>query len=146
MIMKKLIFFIFFLTACSANIITDSNEPVETTTASDLTVCEILEIEYIELSNKLFNTSFELNRFIDDISPNNVDSDRDQFFDDMEKNWDYQEIYKNYLETRLDVYSNINKLYENNSNCIVSGDQEISIEQVKEAEKDLSNFISKYEN
>ena len=146
MIMKKLIFFIFFLTACSANIITDSNEPVETTTASDLTVCEILEIEYIELSNKLFNTSFELNRFIDDISPNNVDSDRDQFFEDMEKNWDYQEIYKNYLETRLDVYSNINKLYENNSNCIVSGDQEISIEQVKEAEKDLSNFISKYEN
>ena len=146
MIMKKLIFFIFFLTACSANIITDSNEPVETTTASDLTVCEILEIEYIELSNRLFNTSFELNRFIDDISPNNVDSDRDQFFEDMEKNWDYQEIYKNYLETRLDVYSNINKLYENNSNCIVSGDQEISIEQVKEAEKDLSNFISKYEN
>ena len=144
--MKKLIFFIFFLTACSANIITDSNEPVETTTASDLTVCEILEIEYIELSNKLFNTSFELNRFIDDISPNNVDSDRDQFFKDMEKNWDYQEIYKSYLETRLNVYSNINKLYENNSDCIVSGDQEISIEQVKEAEKDLSNFVSKYEN
>lgn len=146
MIMKKLIFFIFFLTACSANIITDSNEPVETTTANDLTVCEILEIEYIELSNKLFNTSFELNRFIDDISPNNVDSDRDQFFKDMEKNWDYQEIYKDYLEIRLNVYSNINKLYENNSDCIVSGDQEISIEQVKEAEKDLSNFVSKYEN
>jgi len=144
--MKKLIFFIFFLTACSANIITDSNEPVETTTANDLTVCEILEIEYIELSNKLFNTSFELNRFIDDISPNNVDSDRDQFFKDMEKNWDYQEIYKGYLEIRLNVYSNINKLYENNSDCIVSGDQEISIEQVKEAEKDLSNFVSKYEN
>ena len=146
MIMKKLIFFIFFLTACSANIITDSNEPVETTTANDLTVCEILEIEYIELSNKLFNTSFELNRFSDDISPNNVDSDRDQFFKDMEKNWDYQEIYKDYLEIRLNVYSNINKLYENNSDCIVSGDQEISKEQVKEAEKDLSNFVSKYEN
>ena len=146
MIMKKLIFFIFFLTACSANIITDSNEPVETTTANDLTVCEILEIEYINLSNKLFNTSFELNRFIDDISPNNVDSDRDQFFKDMEKNWDYQEIYKSYLEIRLNVYSNINKLYENNSDCIVSGDQEISKKQVKEAEKDLSNFVSKYEN
>ncbi len=144
--MKKLIFFIFFLTACSANIITDSNEPVETTTAGDLTVCEILEIEYIELSNRLFNTSFELNRFIDDISPNNIDSDRDQFFKDMEKNWEYQEIYKSYLEIRLNVYSNINKLYENNSDCIVSGDQEISKEQVKEAEKDLSNFVSKYEN
>ncbi len=144
--MKKLIFFIFFLTACSANIITDSNEPVETTTAGDLTVCEILEIEYIELSNRLFNTSFELNKFIDDISPNNIDSDRDQFFKDMEKNWEYQEIYKSYLEIRLNVYSNINKLYENNSDCIVSGDQEISKEQVKEAEKDLSNFVSKYEN
>ena len=90
--------------------------------------------------------SFELNRFIDDISPNNVDSDRDKFFKDMEKNWDYQEVYKNYLEVRLDVYSNINKLYDDNSDCIVSGDQEISTEQVKEAEKDLSDFISKYEN
>ena len=86
------------------------------------------------------------NRFIDDISPNNVDSDRDKFFKDMEKNWDYQEVYKNYLEVRLDVYSNINKLYDDNSDCIVSGDQEISTEQVKEAEKDLSDFISKYEN
>ena len=47
---------------------------------------------------------------------------------------------------RLDVYSNINKLYDDNSDCIVSGDQEISTEQVKEAEKDLSDFISKYEN
>ena len=37
-------------------------------------------------------------------------------------------------------------IYDNNSECIVSGDQEISIEQVKEAEKDLSDFISKYEN
>ena len=119
---------------------------VETTINENLTVCEALEAEYIEFSNELFNTSFELNRFIDDISPNNVDSDRDKFFKDMEKNWDYQEVYKNYLEVRLDVYSNINKLYENNSDCIVSGDQEISTEQVKEAEKDLSDFISKYEN
>jgi hypothetical protein len=69
-----------------------------------------------------------------------------KFFKDMEKNWDYQEVYKNYLEVRLDVYSNINKLYDDNSDCIVSGDQEISTEQVKEAEKDLSDFISKYEN
>ena len=64
----------------------------------------------------------------------------------MGVNWDYQEVYKNYLEVRLDVYSNINKLYNDNSDCVVSGDQEISIEQVKEAEKDLSDFISKYEN
>ena len=144
--MKKLVVFIVFLSACSANLVTNSDDPVETTINENLTVCEALEAEYIEFSNELFNTSFELNRFIDDISPNNVDSDRDKFFEDMEKNWDYQEVYKNYLEVRLDVYSNINKLYDDNSDCIVSGDQEISKEQVKEAEKDLSDFISKYEN
>ena len=144
--MKKLVVFIIFLTACSANLVTNSDDPVETTVNENLTVCELLEAEYIKFSNELFNTSFELNKFIDNISPNNVDSDRDAFFKDMEKNWDYQEIYKDYLEIRLNVYSNINKLYENNSDCIVSGDQEISIEQVKEAEKDLSNFVSKYEN
>ena len=144
--MKKLVVFIVFLTACSANLVTNSDDPVETTVNENLTVCELLEAEYIKFSNELFNTSFELNRFIDDMSPNNLDSDRDKFFKDMEKNWDYQEVYKNYLEVRLNVYSNINKLYDNNSECIVSGDQEISIEQVKEAEKDLSDFISKYEN
>ena len=141
--MKKYILIV-FLSCCSANLVV---EEVQTTPEeANLTVCEVLEAEYIKFSNELFNTSFELNRFIDDISPNNVDSDRDKFFKDMEKNWDYQEVYKNYLEVRLDVYSNINKLYEDNSDCIVSGDQEISTEQVKEAEKDLSDFISKYEN
>ena len=141
--MKKYILIV-FLSCCSANLVV---EEVQTTPEeANLTVCEVLEAEYIKFSNELFNTSFELNRFIDDISPNNVDSDRDKFFKDMEKNWDYQEVYKNYLEVRLDVYSNINKLYNDNSDCIVSGDQEISTEQVKEAEKDLSDFISKYEN
>ena len=141
--MKKYILIV-FLSCCSANLVV---EEVQTTPEEEnLTVCEVLEAEYIKFSNELFNTSFELNRFIDDISPNNLDSDRDKFFKDMEKNWDYQEVYKNYLEVRLDVYSNINKLYEDNSDCIVSGDQEISKEQVKEAEKDLSDFISKYEN
>ena len=141
--MKKYILIV-FLSCCSANLVV---EEVQTTPEeANLTVCEVLEAEYIKFSNELFNTSFELNRFIDDISPNNLDSDRDKFFKDMEKNWDYQEVYKNYLEVRLDVYSNINKLYDDNSDCIVSGDQEISIEQIKEAEKDLSDFISKYEN
>ena len=141
--MKKYIFIV-FLSCCSANLVV---EEVQTTPEEEnLTVCEVLEAEYIKFSNELFNTSFELNRFIDDISPNNLDNDRDKFFKDMEKNWDYQEVYKNYLEVRLDVYSNINKLYDDNSDCIVSGDQEISTEQVKEAEKDLSDFISKYEN
>ena len=90
--MKKLVVFIVFLTACSANLVTNSDDPVETTVNKNLTVCELLEAEYIKFSNELFNTSFELNKFIDNISPNNVDSDRDAFFKDMEKNWDYQEI------------------------------------------------------
>ena len=141
--MKKYILIV-FLSCCSANLVV---EEVQTTPEEEnLTICEVLEAEYIKFSNELFNTSFELNKFIDNISPNNVDSDREKFFKDMGKNWDYQEVYKNYLEVRLDVYSNINKLYNDNSDCVVSGDQEISIEQVKEAEKDLSDFISKYEN
>ena len=141
--MKKYILIV-FLSCCSANLVV---EEVQTAPEEEnLTICEVLEAEYIKFSNELFNTSFELNKFIDNISPNNVDSDREKFFKDMGKNWDYQEVYKNYLEVRLDVYSNINKLYNDNSDCVVSGDQEISIEQVKEAEKDLSDFISKYEN
>ena len=141
--MKKYILIV-FLSCCSANLVVEEVQTIPE--EENLTVCEVLEAEYIKFSNELFNTSFELNRLIDDISPNNLDSDRDKFFKDMEKNWDYQEVYKNYLEVRLDVYSNINKLYDDNSDCIVSGDQEISTEQVKEAEKDLSDFISKSEN
>ncbi len=96
--MKKYIFIV-FLSCCSANLVV---EEVQTTPEEEnLTVCEVLEAEYIEFSNELFNTSFELNRFIDDISPNNLDNDRDKLFKDMEKNWDYQEVYKNYLEVRL---------------------------------------------
>ena len=51
-----------------------SNETVETTTSTsvDLTFCEQIEKEYIDLSNELFNTSFELNKYIDDISPNSA--------------------------------------------------------------------------
>jgi len=141
--MKKYILIV-FLSCCSANLVVEEAQtaPID----ESLTVCEVLEAQYIELSNKLFNTSFEFNKFVDDISPNSVDIDRDKFFKDMEKNWDYQKVYKNYLEVRLNVYSGINKLYENNSDCVVSGDQEISIEQVREAEKDLSDFVSKYES
>ena len=123
-----------------------SNETVETTTSTsvDLTFCEQIEKEYIDLSNELFNTSFELNKYIDDISPNSVDEDRNSFFDNLEKNWNYQEVYKNYLEVRLKVYKSINTLYTNNSECLISGDQEISNEQVDKAKKDLDDFIEKY--
>lgn len=140
---KKLLIILIFFTSCSVSL---SNETVETTTSTsvDLTFCEQIEKEYIDLSNELFNTSFELNEYIDDISPNSVDEDRNSFFDNLEKNWNYQEVYKNYLEVRLKVYKSINTLYTNNSECLISGDQEISNEQVDKAKKDLDDFIEKY--
>ncbi len=140
---KKLLIILIFFTSCSVSL---SNETVETTTSTsvDLTFCEQIEKEYIDLSNELFNTSFELNKYIDAISPNSVDEDRNSFFDNLEKNWNYQEVYKNYLEVRLKVYKSINTLYENNSECLISGDQEISNEQVDKAKKDLDDFIEKY--
>ena len=61
--MKKYILIV-FLSCCSANLVV---EEVQTTQEEEnLTVCEVLEAEYIEFSNELFNTSFELNRFIDE--------------------------------------------------------------------------------
>jgi hypothetical protein len=72
---KKLLIILIFFTSCS---VSSSNETVETTTSTTeiLTLCEQIEREYIDLSNELFNTSFELNKYIDDISPNSVDEDR----------------------------------------------------------------------
>ena len=140
---KKLLIILIFFTSCSVSL---SSETVETTTSTsvDLTFCEQIEKEYIDLSNELFNTSFELNKYIDDISPNSVDEDRNSFFDNLVKNCNYQEVYKNYLEVRLKVYKSINTLYTNNSECLISGDQEISNEQVDKAKKDLDDFIEKY--
>ena len=140
---KKLLIILIFFTSCSVSL---SNETAKTATSTTavLTLCEQIEKEYIDLSNELFNTSFELNKYIDDISPNSVDKDRNSFFDNLEKNWNYQEVYKNYLEVRLKVYKSINVLYANNSECLISGDQEISNEQVDEARKDLDDFVEKY--
>ena len=91
---KKLLIILIFFTSCSVSL---SNETVETATSTTavLTLCEQIEKEYIDLSNELFNTSFELNKYIDDISPNSVDEDRNSFFENLEKNWNYQEVYKN---------------------------------------------------
>jgi len=140
---KKLLIILIFFASCSVSL---SNETVETTTSTTgvLTLCEQIEMEYVDLSNELFNTSFELNKYIDDISPGSVDEDRNSFFDNLEKNWNYQEVYKNYLEVRLKVYKSINVLYAKNSECLISGDQEISNEQVDEAKKDLDEFVEKY--
>lgn len=142
---KLLILLLGFLSACS---VTPVSEEVQESTTSTLalTFCEKTEVEYIELTNSLFDSSFELNKFIDEISPNPIDQDREKFFNDIEKNWEYQGEYKLYLETRLDVYKAIYSLYNENSECKISGDQEISLEQIETAEKDLKEFNQKYDN
>jgi len=120
-----------------------ANNEITTTSFIELDECEKLELEYTNLSNELFNTSFELNNFIDNISPSNIDEDKDYFFENIDKNWNYQEIYLNYLEVRLKVYSRVNALYKSNTNCSISGDQEISLEQVEAAKNDLEDFKKK---
>lgn len=144
--MKKFLVFLLLFTACSVSLTDESLESTTTTSTEILTPCEQIEKEYIDLSNKLFNTSFELNKYIDDLSPKSVDDDRVSFFEDLEKNWNYQGVYENYLEVRFEVYKSINNLYINNSDCLIDGDQEISSEQVDEAKKDLDEFKEKYES
>ena len=142
---KLLILLLGFLSACSVTPVSEEVKESTTTTLA-LTFCEKTEVEYIELTNSLFDSSFELNKFIDEISPNPIDQDREKFFNDIEKNWEYQGEYKLYLETRLDVYKAIYSLYNENSECKISGDQEISLEQIETAEKDLKEFNQKYDN
>ena len=141
--MKKLLLVLFFV-SCSPSL---GNQVLETTTSTalvELTLCEKVEKEYISLSNELFVTSFELNDYINNLSDALVEDDRVIFFEDMGDNFDHQNIYKNYLETRAYVYEEINRLYKTNKECPIAGDQEIADEKVLEAKKELSEFLNNY--
>lgn len=141
--MKKLLFVLFFV-SCSPSL---GNQVLETTTSTalvELTLCEKVEKEYTSLSNELFVTSFELNDYINNLSDALVEDDRVVFFEDMGDNFDHQNIYKNYLETRAYVYEEINRLYKTNKECPIAGDQEIADEKVLEAKKELSEFLNNY--
>ncbi|MDA9655278.1 hypothetical protein N9T27_00250 [bacterium] len=141
--MKKLLLVLFFV-SCSPSL---ENQVLETTTSTalvELTLCEKVEKEYTSLSNELFVTSFELNDYINNLSDALVEDDRVVFFEDMGDNFDHQNIYKNYLETRAYVYEEINRLYKTNKECPIAGDQEIADEKVLEAKKELSEFLNNY--
>ena len=141
--MKKLLLVLFFV-SCSPSL---GNQVLETTTSTalvELTLCEKVEKEYTSLSNELFVTSFELNDYINNLSDALVEDDRVVFFEDIGDNFDHQNIYKNYLETRAYVYEEINKLYKTNKECPIAGDQEIADEKVLEAKKELSEFLNNY--
>ena len=141
--MKKLLLVLFFV-SCSPSL---GNQVLETTTSTalvELTLCEKVEKEYTSLSNELFVTSFELNDYINNLSDALVEDDRVVFFEDMGDNFDHQNIYKNYLETRAYVYEELNRLYKTNKECPIAGDQEIADEKVLEARKELSEFLNNY--
>ena len=141
--MKKLLLVLFFV-SCSPSL---GNQVLETTTSTalvELTLCEKVEKEYTSLSNELFVTSFELNDYINNLSDALVEDDRVVFFEDMGDNFDHQNIYKNYLETRAYVYEEINRLYKTNKECPIAGDQEIADDKVLEAKKELSEFLNNY--
>ena len=141
--MKKLLLILFFV-SCSLSSGTQVPETTTSTTLVELTLCEKVEKEYTSLSNELFVTSFELNDYINNLSDALVEDDRVVFFEDMGENFDHQNIYKNYLETRAYVYEEINRLYKTNKECPIAGDQEIADEKVLEAKKELSEFLNNY--
>ena len=141
--MKKLLLILFFV-SCSLSSGTQVPETTTSTTLVELSLCEKVEKEYTSLSNELFVTSFELNDYINNLSDALVEDDRVVFFEDMGENFDHQNIYKNYLETRAYVYEEINRLYKTNKECPIAGDQEIADEKVLEAKKELSEFLNNY--
>lgn len=141
--MKRLLLVI-FITSCTSSSSESTSETTTTTVEVELSVCEKVEKEYISLSNQLFETSFELNDYINNLSDALVEDDRAVFFEEMNENFDHQNIYKKYLETRASVYQQINSLYKQNDGCPIAGDQEISDEKVLESKKELSDFLSKY--
>lgn len=143
MFIKKLLFII-FLASCSTASVEEVLETTTTVVETELTICEVVEKEYIALSNQLFETSFELNDYINQLSDALVEDDRTIFFKDMDENIDHQEIYKKYLETRAYVYEQINTLYNTNADCPIAGDQEIGDEKVLEAKKELADFLDNY--
>ena len=141
--MKKLLLILFFV-SCSLSSGTQVPETTTSTTLVELSLCEKVEKEYTSLSNELLVTSFELNDYINNLSDALVEDDRVVFFEDMGDNFDHQNIYKKYLETRAYVYEEINRLYKTNKECPIAGDQEIADEKVLEAKKELSEFLNNY--
>ena len=141
--MKKLTLAILFV-SCSS---TSLEEIVVTTSIVpevELTICEKVEKEYVNLSNDLFNAGSNLNEYISNLSDRMLEENRNIFFIDIDVNINHQNVYKEYLQVRASVYQQINSLYKINTDCSIAGDQEISNNKVLEAKKELSDFLYNY--
>jgi len=131
---------IFLLASCSVEL---QQEETISTTPVELTYCETVEVEYVNYSNALLDSSFELNQYIDNLSEESMDADREKFFDEIDINYKYKEEYLRYLENRIEYLNNIYELITSNLECNFPNDQSITIEQVKKAEADLNDFLNK---
>ena len=86
----KQVLCIFLLAACSVEF---QQEETITTTPVELTYCETVEVEYVNYSNALLKSSFEFNQYIDNLSEESMDADREKFFDEIDINYKYKAIW-----------------------------------------------------
>ena len=136
----RLILILIIISACSVEL---KEEVSESTTTVTLSNCEIIEIKYVDYSNNLLSSARDFSLYIDNISPNSIDLDREKFFNEIDINYKYKERYISYLETRLMIIKNIHDLLTLNLDCNFSDDQSISLEQVIKAQDELDIFLNK---
>ncbi len=135
------VFISFATTFCSVDIQTLEQEITTTSTTIELTFCDKIEIEYVGYSNKLFDNTKDFNLYLDEISPDSIDNDRKTFFDEIDINYKYREVYISYLEVRLDNLTNIYNLLTENMECYFPDDQSIALEQITKAQEELSLLL-----
>tara|TARA_B100000700_G_scaffold49662_1_gene52554 strand:+ start:657 stop:1115 length:459 start_codon:yes stop_codon:yes gene_type:complete len=144
----KIVVFFFYLSLivnlsfCSVTLQTEDQDTAATSTTIELTFCDEIEIEYVEYSNQLFDNTKQFNIFLDEISPESIDVDRKTFFDEIEINYKYREVYVSYLEVRLDNLNNIYTLLTENIDCYFPDDQTIALEQIIKAQNELDTFLN----
>ena len=126
---------------CSVDIQTIEQDSTTPSTTNELTFCEKIEIEYVGYSNNLFDNTKDFNLYLDEISPDSIDIDRKTFFDEIDINYKYREVYISYLEVRLDNLTNIYNLLTENIECYFPDDQSIALEQITKAQEELNLFL-----
>ena len=139
MIMNKYNYLIFYLCCilfsfCSVQLAQDVSE---STTTTVLDYCQTIEVQYVNLSNELLSAANEFTSYIDDISPNQINTDREIFFSELDINYKYKEIYIEYLTQRYDYLLKIRNLLVDNSECNFPNDQSITADQLLKAEQEL---------
>ena len=132
--------FLILFSFCSVQLAQDTTE---STTTTVLNYCQTVEVQYVNLSNELLTAANEFTNYIDEISPNQINIDREVFFEEIEINYKYKDIYIQYLTQRYDYLLQIRDLLVNNSECNFPNDQSITSEQLEKAEEELQKAKNK---